>query len=70
MTDLFKNNYEMQSSILQHELNFKGDEFIDQVEKASGKLSYKVVKNLHTYIITYLNKLIHGLFKASKEFFD
>jgi hypothetical protein len=66
MSDLFKNNYEMQTRILQHELNLKGDEFIDNVEKISGKLSYKVVKNLHSYIIAYLNKLIHGLMKASK----
>jgi hypothetical protein len=51
MNDLFKNNYEMQTNILQHELNLNGDEFIDQIEKISGKLSFKVVKNLHTYII-------------------
>lgn len=70
MHDLFKNNYEMQTNILQHELNLSGDEFIDHIEKISGKLSYRVVKNLHTYIIAYLNRLIHGLLKASKEFFD
>jgi uncharacterized protein YjgD (DUF1641 family) len=66
MKDLFKNNYEMQTNILQHELGLNGDEFIDHIEKISGKLSFKVVKNLHTYIIAYLNRLIHGLLKASK----
>lgn len=69
MAEIFKNNYEMQSKILQNEILTKGDEFIDPVEKISGKFSYKVVKNLHTYIIAYLNRLIHGLLKASKEFF-
>lgn len=69
MAEIFKNNYEMQSKILQNEIQTKGDEFIDPIEKISGKFSYKVVKNLHTYIITYLNRLIHGLLKASKEFF-
>jgi hypothetical protein len=66
MKTLFKNNYDMQTSILNHEMSLNGDEFIDHFEKISGKLSVKVVKNLHTYIITYLNRLIHGILKASK----
>lgn len=47
-----------------------GDEFINKVEKASGKYSFKVVKNLHVYIISYLNRLLHGLLKVSKEFHE
>jgi hypothetical protein len=31
MNDLFKNNYEMQTKILQYEMNLDGDEFIDQI---------------------------------------
>lgn len=48
----------------------KGNHFFDDTEKVSAKYACKVVKNLHTYIITYLNKLIHGLLKVSKIFFD
>jgi hypothetical protein len=29
-----------------------------------------MVKNLHSYIILYLNRLIHGLLTVSKEFYE
>jgi hypothetical protein len=60
----------MQASVLQAEFERQGDEHIDKIEKISGKFSHKVVKNLHSHIITYLNKLIHGLLKAAKELFE
>lgn len=41
------------------------DHYISIYEKAFGKYSCQVVKNLHTYIIKYLNRLIHGLIKVS-----
>jgi hypothetical protein len=60
----------MQASVLQNELERQGDEHIDKIEKISGKFSHKVVKNLHSHIIIYLNKLIHGLLNAAIKLFD
>jgi hypothetical protein len=31
MSDLLKNNYEMQASVLQNELDRHGDEYIDEI---------------------------------------
>ena len=36
-------------------------------ERICGKFSLKIVKNLESYIIIYLNRLIHGLMNVSKE---
>jgi hypothetical protein len=57
----------MQAGILENEVERKGDEHVDILEKISGKFSYKIVKNLHEYIVIYLNKLIHGLLKVANK---
>ena len=43
---------------------------IPKYEKASGKFARQMVKNLHSYITLYLNRLIHGLLTVSKTFYD
>ena len=71
MDDLCDNNYEMQSKIMKFQIDGEDSgEFIDENEKISGKFCSKVVKNLHSYIIAYLNRLVHGLLKVSKEFYE
>lgn len=44
--------------------------YIPKYEKAYGKFSAHMVKNLHSYIVLYLNRLIHGLLTIAKEFYD
>lgn len=44
--------------------------FVSKYEKACGKFTTHMVKNLHTYIVLYLNRLIHGLLTVSKEFYE
>ena len=73
MTELSENNYLMQANILEREMqqnSFGSDQYVDVMEKISGKFSLKVVKNLHSYIIAFLNRLIHGLLKISKRMYD
>jgi hypothetical protein len=43
--------------------------FIPRYEKAYGKFATHMVKNLHSYIILTLNRLLHGLLTVGKEFF-
>jgi hypothetical protein len=38
---------------------------IPKYEKATGKFATQTIKNLHSYIILYLNRLIHGLLTVS-----
>ena len=71
MEDLCENNYEMQSRILEIEIDAEdGGDYIEDEERISGKFCCKIVKNLHSYIIAYLNRLIHGLLKVGKEFHE
>ena len=51
-------------------MDLQGNDDIDEVERICGKFACKVVQNLHSYIIAYLNRLIHGLCKVSKEFYE
>ena len=69
MKDIHRNNYEMQAALLDLQLSLKGDHHINFLQKACGKYSAKIVNNLHSYIITYLNRLIHGLISVSYRFF-
>jgi len=38
------------------------------MEKVCGKFTVKIVNNLHTYVLTYLNRLIHGLMTVAFKF--
>jgi hypothetical protein len=61
----------MQELLLKKELeNEDGCTYMDALEKACGVFSVKVVNNLHNYIITYLNRLIHGLMTVSDKWFN
>ncbi len=70
MKDIQKNNFDQQSRIFLIQLERDGFTHIEKYEKACGKFGYKVVNNLHRYIVLYLNRIIHGLLKVSKELYD
>lgn len=70
MKELQKNNFDQQSKLLIRELEKDGFTHIEKYEKACGKFAYKTVNNLHRYITLYLNRIIHGLLKVSKELYD
>lgn len=70
MKDIQKNNFDQQSRIFLIQLERDGFTHIEKYEKACGKFSYKAVNNLHRYIVLYLNRIIHGLLKVSKELYD
>jgi hypothetical protein len=69
MKDLQKNAFHQQSSLLLKNLAEDDVNFIPRMEKAYGKFSIQMVKHLHSYIILYLNRLIHGLLIVSNKFY-
>lgn len=50
------------------ELQNNGYNEIEMYERISAKYSIDIVNNLHSYIITYLNRLIHGLLTVAIKF--
>ena len=68
LSDLAKNNYFMQSELLFHELKAVKSNEIERYEGIAAKYSIDIVNNLHSYIITYLNRLIHGLLSVAQKF--
>jgi hypothetical protein len=70
MKDLQKNAFHQQSSLLFKNLIEDDVNFIPRMEKAYGKFSIQMVKHLHSYIVLYLNRLIHGLLTVAKKFYD
>lgn len=58
----------MQSELLRQKL--AGAEFsqVDRHERISAQFSIDIVNNLHSYIIAYLNRLIHGLLAVWRRF--
>lgn len=60
LNQLKLNNYQLQSEILK--LRSLSEEFqVGENEAACGKFSVKVMRNLHVYLVTYLNRLIHAM---------
>ena len=42
-------------------------DYIEHYDNVFGKFSIQMVRNLHTYIIKYLNRLIHGLITVAED---
>ena len=53
--------------MLQNELSREDNIYIDREERISGLVACKVVNNLESFIIDYLNSLIHGLLRVAKD---
>jgi hypothetical protein len=64
--EIDNNSYNQQSFLLLKSLEEDGMNFIPKMEKAYGKFATQLVKNMHTYTLLYLNRLIHGLLKVSQ----
>jgi hypothetical protein len=64
---IFEKNYEQQFAILMSELRNDADSFIERNEKISAKFAWKSVNNIESFIVSYLNRLIHSLTSVSKE---
>jgi hypothetical protein len=58
----------LQSELLMRELFIKGTNSIQKYEKISANYSIDIVNNLHSYIVSYLNRLIHGLLTVAAKF--
>lgn len=71
MAEIQENNFDQQTQLLRQEL-FENDGFyhVEKFEKVCGKFATKTVNNLHSYIVLYLNRLIHGLLTVSKELYE
>jgi hypothetical protein len=50
------------------DLFIKGTNSVQRYEKIAANYSIDIVNNLHSYIITYLNRLIHGLLTVATKF--
>jgi len=63
---LDETSYNQQSFLLLKSFSEDVVKFIPKMEQAYGIFATQIVKSLHTYIILYLNRLIHGLLSVSK----
>ena len=71
MKEIQENNFDQQTQLLKQELFEKdGAYHIDRIEKVCGKFACKTVDNLHSYIVLYLNRIIHGLLTVAKELYE
>jgi hypothetical protein len=68
LAELAENNFYMQSELLMRKLIAGEFSQIDRYERISAQFSIDIVNNLHSYIIAYLNRLIHGLLAVFKRF--
>ena len=66
--ELASNNYFMQSQLLMRKLQAEEFTQIEKYERIASQFSIDIDNNLHSYIITYLNRLIHGLLSVAQKF--
>jgi len=50
-----------------HNLEDNDCDYIEHYENVMGLSSVGIVKNLHVYIVKYLNRLIHGMIMVAYE---
>lgn len=48
----------------------RGHEFIGELEWKAGIFSLDLITHFHNYLVSYLNRLIHGILKVSKQFYQ
>jgi hypothetical protein len=64
---VFEKNYKQQIEILLNEFSNDEDGFIERKERVSAKFAWKSVKNIESFIVIYLNRLIHGATTVSQK---
>ncbi len=65
--EIFEKNYKQQIMILLNEFHNEEDGFIERNEKILAKFAWKSVNNIENFIVSYLNRLIHGLASVSEK---
>ena len=70
MKEVTDQNFDQQSLLLLKQLQKDGFTHVEKIERACGKYATKTVNNLHCYIVLYLNRIIHGLLKVSKQLYE
>jgi hypothetical protein len=65
--EIFEKNYKQQIMILLNEFHNEEDGFIERNERILAKFAWKSVNNIENFIVSYLNRLIHGLASVSEK---
>jgi hypothetical protein len=65
LEDLCRNNYYLQAEMLKQQLRMPVASELEKYEFIASQYSIGLVNNLNSYILTYLNRLIHGLLTVS-----
>lgn len=61
-------NYRVEQLLLERKQAGEGHEFADEIEWATASFSLDMIKNFQNYLVSYLNRLIHGLLAVAKRF--
>ena len=56
--------------MLKNELENTDSLYIEKYQRIAGKFACKIVNNIESFIIDYLNRLIHGLTAVSEKCFE
>ncbi len=64
---IFEKNYKQQIEIFFNQFTSEEDGFIEMKERVSAKFAWKSVNSIESFIISYLNRLIHGLTTVSDK---
>jgi hypothetical protein len=56
--------------MLENELTNDAENYIEKYERIAGKFACKIINSIESFIIDYLNMLIHSLINVSKKCFD
>ena len=70
LAQIFVNNYDQQAAHLFRSLRGSHFTHVETIEKAAGVFTYNIANNLHSYVLLYLNRLIHGLLKVARRVYD
>jgi hypothetical protein len=69
MKNIQEINYKQQVELLENEIENTDCLYLDKIQRTSGKFACKIVNNAESFIVGYLNRLIHGLANVSKKCF-
>jgi hypothetical protein len=72
LKSLSSRNYQMQRELLVKEAaRYEWYEMEEaELERVSGRYSIEMISSLHSYLIAYLNRLLHGLMSVARRFYE
>lgn len=68
MAHITLGNYRVEQLLLERKQVVEGHEFAGEVEWSAASFSLDMIKNFQNYLVSYLNRLIHGLLAVAKRF--